>query len=171
MGKRRAENPDLLAIKSEKHKKRKDYALPDDEGAPEFPSHFDERHQAKFREVCEYLKMLGILGKTSRDSIASYCDLWIQYVDASMHVQEHGAFFDMEDRQGNVFSKECAESLKIKNIANAILRYQIEFCFTPQSKFSIAKVRAETAKAERSKGATFFSGRKAATSEPKNGTS
>src|SRR5262245_6267996 len=101
--------------------------------APEPPSWLSREAKAEWRRVAPELTRLDLVKAEDRAALATYCETWSQFVEATRYVHEHGLTF--EARQGTIARPEVA----IARTAGRELRaWCKEFGLTPAAENSLA---------------------------------
>jgi P27 family predicted phage terminase small subunit len=67
---------------------------------PDSPSHFDERHAAKWTDIATKVVEAGIFKTLDLDTLQAYCENWVIMEDAMKTVQDQGAVLWIETPAG-----------------------------------------------------------------------
>jgi len=103
--------------------------------APEPPTWLDREAKAEWRRVVPELARLKLLSRMTRASLASYCEAWSAFVEATKIVHEEGVV--CEGRSGQMvhpaFKAQMAASAELR-------RWAIEYALTPASEQKVKPV-------------------------------
>jgi P27 family predicted phage terminase small subunit len=103
--------------------------------APEPPTWLDREAKAEWRRVVPELARLKLLSRMTRASLASYCETWSVFVDATKTIHAEGIL--AEGRTGQIVHP----AVKVQMQASSELRrWAVEYALTPASEQKVKPV-------------------------------
>ena len=97
---------------------------------PDMPEHLTEEARKEWDRIIPVMENMGVLSLDSRPSVASYCQAYSRWIEASADLRERGII--LETDKGYRYSNP-AVAVENKSMA-MMLRFLVEFGLTPSAR-------------------------------------
>ncbi|MBL7808637.1 MAG: phage terminase small subunit P27 family [Saprospiraceae bacterium] len=123
--------------RKDRHEKRLENKVQTLDTIPKPPSHFDERHRAKWIAVCEECLQLGTLTTADLDTVCTYVETFYTAADALKNLTEHGHIIQTETAAGMVIPRANPAWRIYTDSQRILTQLSDRLGFSPKARMSI----------------------------------